>query len=1059
MDLRDRLQQTLGATYTLERELGGGGMSRVFVANEARLARRVVVKVLSPELAAGLSAERFEREIRLAASLQQANIVPVLSAGDTDGVPYYTMPFVDGESLRARLRAGGPQPLAQVVSVLRDVARALAYAHERGIVHRDIKPDNVLLSGGAAVVTDFGIAKAITASRTHHDGDTLTQLGTAIGTPAYIAPEQAAGDPAVDHRADIYSFGCLAYEMLAGQPPFANRSAQRLLAAHLSEPPRPINELRSDTPLPLASMVMRCLEKDAAARPQSAGDLLAALDAATSSGGAALPAVLLGGRRMVWKVLLAYAVAFVVVAVVAKAAIVGIGLPDWVFPGALVVMALGLPVIAFTAYTQYVVRRSVTAPPSDTPGGTGARTTHGTMATIALKASPHVSWRRAIIGGVWAVAAFTVFVGAFMVLRDLGIGPAGSLLAAGRIRNRAPVLITDFAVTNTDSALGAVVSDAVRAALSQSSVISLVSPAAIASTLRLMQREPTSKLDLSLARDVAQRQGVRAIADGSVTGVRGGYIVTLRFVSADSGVELASFRESGDGPRGLIDAADKLARELRARIGESLRSIQATPPLEQVTTSSLEALRKYSAASRATALQGDYRRSVELAGEAVAIDSSFASAWRLMAVAMYNARMPQSGIDSTIERAYRHADRLPEPERSNTIGSYFFGGPHADRTKALAAFAAAMAHGDSAVAPVNAGEALRSERRFAQAAALNEAAIRARPSNGVPYVNLVQLLLDQGQTDAARRALDSMRTHVPGSRDTPALAVWVDYAKGELDSVRAVLDSLAAIGDPRGHPFVMNRRAELALIHGQIAQAERQLEHAGTDDRNPGEALRDSVAMASLDAWFFGDAVRAAQRIDQALARTPLDDVLVADRPYFDIATAYARAARPDKAQSIIARYRAEIADTALLRLQDYQLHDALGEIALAQNKPRDALVEFRKGDVAYDGQPATECAPCSEFNLARAFDAAGMADSAIAAYERFVEEPYFDRISETDPLGLAGAHKRLGELYEAKGDRRRAASHYQQFVTLWKDADPGLQPRVAEVKRRLDRLSEIEKP
>ena len=224
-------------------------------------------------------------------------------------------------------------------------------------------------------------------------------------------------------------------------------------------------------------------------------------------------------------------------------------------------------------------------------------------------------------------------------------------------------------------------------------------------------------------------------------------------------------------------------------------------------------------------------------------------------------------------------------------------------------------------------------------------------------------------------------------------------------------------------------------------------------------SVRDSVAMASLDAWFFGDAVRAAQRIDQALARTPLDDVLVADRPYFDIATAYARAARPDKAQSIIARYRAEIADTALLRLQDYQLHDALGEIALAQNKPRDALAEFRKGDVAYDGQPATECAPCSEFNLARAFDAAGMADSAIAAYERFVEEPYFDRISETDPLGLAGAHKRLGELYEAKGDRRRAASHYQQFVTLWKDADPGLQPRVAEVKRRLDRLSEIEKP
>jgi serine/threonine-protein kinase len=225
MELRDQLQVTLGKSYTLERELGGGGMSRVFVADDTRLGRKVVVKMLSPDLAASLSAERFEREIKLAASLQQANIVPLLSAGDTDGVPYYTMPFVEGEDLRAHLRQHGAMPIADAVSVLRDVARALAYAHERGVVHRDIKPDNVLLSGGAAVVTDFGIAKAISASRTQSDGSTLTQLGTAIGTPAYMSPEQVAGDPDIDHRADIYSFGCMAYEMLTGRPPFTKSHA------------------------------------------------------------------------------------------------------------------------------------------------------------------------------------------------------------------------------------------------------------------------------------------------------------------------------------------------------------------------------------------------------------------------------------------------------------------------------------------------------------------------------------------------------------------------------------------------------------------------------------------------------------------------------------------------------------------------------------------------------------------------------------------------------------------------------------------------------------------
>ncbi|HTI63101.1 MAG TPA: serine/threonine-protein kinase, partial [Gemmatimonadaceae bacterium] len=231
MTLQEQLQSVLGATYTVERELGGGGMSRVFVATETALGRTVVVKVVAPGLLEGISADRFTREVRLAARLQQANIVPLLSAGEANGLSYYTMPFVDGLSLRARLASGPPLSLAEATHVLRDVAKALAYAHAQGVVHRDIKPENVLLSGGTAMVTDFGIAKALSASRTQGDADAspattstaLTAAGSSLGTPGYMSPEQAVGS-AVDLRADLYAWGIMAYELLGHAHPFAGRA-------------------------------------------------------------------------------------------------------------------------------------------------------------------------------------------------------------------------------------------------------------------------------------------------------------------------------------------------------------------------------------------------------------------------------------------------------------------------------------------------------------------------------------------------------------------------------------------------------------------------------------------------------------------------------------------------------------------------------------------------------------------------------------------------------------------------------------------------------------------
>ena len=283
MNIRDRLQAVLGTGYRLERELGGGGMSRVFLAEETQLSRRVVVKVLPPELAAGINAERFHREIQLAASLQHPHIVPLLAAGGADDVFYYTMPLIGGESLRTRLSRDRQLPVRDAVHTLREVADALDYAHARGVVHRDIKPDNVLIADHHALVTDFGVAKALSRS----GGDSgLTSVGVALGTPAYMAPEQAAGDPNIDHRADVYALGAMAYEMLAGRPPFTNLSPHQMLAAHVTERVPPITAHRPDLPPALAELVMRCLDKDPAKRPQTAAEVRDALEAiVTPSGG------------------------------------------------------------------------------------------------------------------------------------------------------------------------------------------------------------------------------------------------------------------------------------------------------------------------------------------------------------------------------------------------------------------------------------------------------------------------------------------------------------------------------------------------------------------------------------------------------------------------------------------------------------------------------------------------------------------------------------------------------------------------------------------------------
>ncbi len=282
-EFEKRLKDTLSTAYEIDRELGGGGMSRVFVATDRILGRKIVIKVLSPELTAEVNRGRFRREMQVAAQLQHPHIVPLLSAGEQDDLLYFTMPFIKGESLKTAIEKDGGMSVAEVVRVLYHVSEALDYAHEAGIVHRDIKPANILRSGSYALITDFGVAKALNAAMS--SSQVMTSTGMAIGTPAYMAPEQLAGDPAADHRIDIYAVGLLAYELLHGKSPYAAATPQRMLAAVLTQDPRPLIEVEPEVPQALSDLVMRCLAKEPENRPATARELLNSLSMFSNDAG------------------------------------------------------------------------------------------------------------------------------------------------------------------------------------------------------------------------------------------------------------------------------------------------------------------------------------------------------------------------------------------------------------------------------------------------------------------------------------------------------------------------------------------------------------------------------------------------------------------------------------------------------------------------------------------------------------------------------------------------------------------------------------------------------
>ena len=1020
-DLRDRLQSSLGPAYQVQKELGGGGMSRVFVAQEVRLSRSVVVKVLPPEFGAGVNTERFEREIALAAKLQHPHVVPLLTAGSEGDLLYYIMPHIEGRSLRARLVEQKGLPLGETLRVLRDVCDALAYAHAQHIVHRDIKPDNVLLSGKHALVTDFGVAKAVQAST---GAAALTSVGIALGTPAYMAPEQAAGDPNTDHRADIYAVGALAYEALTGRTPFVGPSVQAVLAAQITHQPDPITKYSNDLPPVLAELVMRCLAKDPAERPQSANEVLEELEQIaatyTTPQGAAIAAR--PARPLVVAGLFILASAGVLGAVYLLRQL--LGLPDWVLPAAEVLLGVGLPIVMATGVLE---RRRALAPRPSSGGW------HSML-----------TWRKAITGGVVAFAALGAGVAIYEAMRLLGIGPVGTLVASGVLGERDRLVLADFENRTRDSTLGPSVGEAFRIDLAQSPTIRLLDAAAITNALQRMQQPAGTRLDLGLARELAQREGAKGVVHGQIDPVGRGYVLAAEVVSAADGSVLVALRENAKDDGEIINAVDRLSKRLRERIGESLRTIRASEPLEQVTTASIPALRRYSQAIVADN-NGDTERGIALLNEAIALDTAFAMAYRKLAVFMSNSGAARSQISVAATKAFQHRDRLPPAERQLAT-AYYYTRVEIDPAKTEEAYRAALElNPDDYVAANNLALLYNGMRRYAQADSV------ASPFLGGPnyaiYLNVTSARIGRGDLEGAAAAVRAFEQSSPGNPRLMLLQALLAANQGKYDSAEAYVRGRVQ-GDLASQSIQALQLYSLAELRGRLKVADQEARRflELTERRQlPGQYLNGAVNLARMQLRFLDARATAIRTVDAALTRYPLARLAVEDRPYTALAWFYAEIGQPDRARRLMTEYEAAVPEG--LRRADASRDAVAANIALAEGRLNDALQSYR---AFYD---SADCGPCGLFEIGQVYDRLGQSDSAVAFYERAVNTPAFGRLF-VDALSLALAYRRLGELYEQRGERAKAREYYGKFVDLWKDADPALQPSVRDVRSRLQRLA-----
>jgi eukaryotic-like serine/threonine-protein kinase len=728
-----------------------------------------------------------------------------------------------------------------------------------------------------------------------------------------------------------------------------------------------------------------------------------------------------------------------------------IGVPDWVPGMAVVLFLIGLPIVLATAFVQEGV-------PTGRQGERGAADAdrasdrEDTPASAAVSAGPDpgptsppspepsslplshrlFTWKRSMIGAGLALLLLTTSAGGYMGMRLMGVGPAASLRASGALAEDDILILADFGNATSDGTLADVITEALRIDLASSRGLKIAEPVLIEDALARMQRPATSRIDRELAHEIAEREALKAVIAGDVGALGSRYVLTAEIFSAADRSVIASFRETARDADDLLAATDRLSRRIRAKAGESLRSVNASPGLERVTTRSLPALRKYTEAERA----GGGRASRELLAEAIALDSTFAMAYRKLGALLNNAALRQESVEART-MAFRLRANMTAVERALTEADYY-SQVERDRERALRAYREALSI-DPLLIPArnNAAFMLNDMGRFAEAESM-----AVGIDMPLPLAHLAEAQFAQGRFDAVLETATRWRALFPEAGAPDVIHRNVALVRADY----ATLDSLAAVYEQRDDPrpgFAW--REELALLRGQLAAAAayRERRRTATLARGSTPGL-PATWMVIEDALHGLDPAPGLQLLDSIAAVWDARDAPVLDMPLETVGYAYAVLGRLDRAREYLGRAEARLRDEVGANPFTFTLPALRARVALAEGRPDEALQFLRAAE--------PPCDICIDYEVGTLFDHAGQADSAVVRFERFVNEPrrteYRFQIGRRSLVML-----RLAELYDQRGNAAKAAEYYARLLTLWQDADPHLQPRVEAAQRRLAEL------